>query len=152
MMVVLETAKAARETNDLDAAEAVARAVIPKIRVYAALNTLDNARKGGRIGKLTGLVGSLLAIKPVVEISGVARDESRQRTRIGSLRYLGDLLRNAGPLAAVGVAHSAALDLEVFLDMLNGIFPREDIVVSYLGPVIGTHAGPKAMGLCYELA
>jgi DegV family protein with EDD domain len=152
MMVVLETAKAARETNDLDAAEAVARAVIPKIRVYAALNTLDNARKGGRIGKLTGLVGSLLAIKPVVEISGVARDESRQRTRIGSLRYLADLLRNAGPLAAVGVAHSAALDLEVFLDMLNGIFPREDIVVSYLGPVIGTHAGPKAMGLCYELA
>lgn len=152
-MVVLEAAEVAAATNDLDATEAAALAVVPRIRVFGALDTMDYARKGGRIGTIRALMGSLLSIKPIVEIrEGIVTAESRQRTRAGSLEYLVKLLRKAGELEALAIAHAAAPDLGVFLDMLAGIFPRDDILVNYIGPVIGTHAGPRCMGLCYRLA
>jgi DegV family protein with EDD domain len=152
-MVVLEAAKVARLTGDIDASEAAARAVVPKIRVFGALDTMDNVRKGGRIGAAKALLGSLLSIKPIIEIrEGVAEAESRQRTRAGSLEYLVNKLKDAGKLDGLAVAHAAAPDLETFLDMLKGIYPREDILINYIGPVIGTHAGPRCVGICYRLA
>jgi DegV family protein with EDD domain len=151
-LVVLEAARVARATNDLDAAEAGARAVVPKIRVFGALDTMDNVRKGGRIGTARALLGSLLSIKPIIEIrDGLAEAESRQRTRAGSLEYLVNKLKQAGKLDGLAVAHAAAPDLEVFLEMLTGIFPPEEILVNYIGPVIGTHAGPRCIGICYRL-
>jgi DegV family protein with EDD domain len=151
-LVVLEAARVARATNDLDAAEAAARAVVPKIRVFGALDTMDNVRKGGRVGTARALLGSLLSIKPIIEIrDGLAEAESRQRTRAGSLEYLVNKLKQAGKLDGLAVAHAAAPDLEVFLEMLTGIFPPEEILVNYIGPVIGTHAGPRCIGICYRL-
>jgi len=152
-MVVLEASQVGTATNELDAAEAAASAVVPNIRVFGALDTMDNVRKGGRIGAAKALMGSLLSIKPIVEIrDGVAVEESKQRTRAGSLDYLVNKLKNAGPLAGLAVAHAAAPDLEAFLDRLEGIYPREEILVNYIGPVIGTHAGPRCVGVCYRLA
>ena len=52
-------------------------------------------------------------------------------------------------LEALAVAHAAAVDLEPFLDMLASVFPREDSLVSYLGPVIGAHGGPGCLGVAY---
>ena len=151
-LVVLEAARVATATNDLDATEAAARAVVPKIRVFGALDTMDNVRKGGRIGTARALLGSLLSIKPIIEIrDGLAEAESRQRTRAGSLEYLVNKLKQAGKLDGLAVAHAAAPDLEVFLEMLTGIFPPEEILVNYIGPVIGTHAGPRCIGICYRL-
>jgi len=133
--------------------EAAARAVVPKIRVFGALDTMDYVRKGGRIGSTRALVGSLLSIKPIVEIrDGVAVAESRQRTRAGSLEYLANIVKRAGKLDGLGVVHAAAPDLDVFLDMLAGVFPRDEILLSYLGPVIGTHAGPRCIGICLRPA
>ena len=100
-MVVLEAAKVAQTTDDLDATEAAARAVVPKIRVFGALDTMDNVRKGGRIGAAKALLGSLLSIKPIIEIhGGVAEAESRQRTHAGSLEYLVNKLKQAGSWTA----------------------------------------------------
>jgi DegV family protein with EDD domain len=150
-MVVLAAASAAAETGDLEATEKVARSVVPRIRVFGALDTMDNVRKGGRIGAARALVGSLLSIKPIIEIKGAALAESKQRTRGGSLEYLANKLREAGPLEGLAIAHAAAPDLEVFLDMIEGIYPREKILINYIGPVIGTHAGPRCLGICYQL-
>ena len=149
-MVVLETARVGAATNDVDLAEAAARAVVPNVQVFCTLDTTDNVRKGGRIGAAKALLGSLLSIKPVLEIrDGVVKGESRQRTRARSLQYLVDLVKRAGKLEALAVAHAAAVDLEAFLDMLAGVFPREDTLVNYLGPVIGTHGGPGCLGVAY---
>jgi len=152
-MVVLEAAQVAAATDDLGDAEAAARAVVPRIRVFGALDTMDNVRKGGRIGTARALLGSILSIKPIVEIrDGVAVAESRQRTRAGSLEYLANKLRNAGELERLAVVHAAAPDLEAFLDMIEDVYPRDEILINYLGPVIGTHAGPRCIGICYRLA
>jgi len=152
-MIVLEAAEVAAATNDLDATEAAARALVPKVRVLGALDTMENLRKGGRVGSAKALLGSLLSIKPIIEIrEGVVEAESRQRTRTRSLEYLATKVKEAGPLDGLAVAHAAAPDLEVLLGMLASIFPSDDILVSYIGPVIGTHAGPGCIGVCYRLA
>jgi DegV family protein with EDD domain len=150
-MVVLEAAELAAANQDLATTEAGARLIVPRVHVFGALDTLDNVRKGGRIGAAKALMGSLLSIKPILEISGGAKDESRQRTRAGSLEYLVDKLRRAGPLEGLSVVHAAAPDLDLFLGMLEDIYPREKILVNYIGPVIGTHAGPRCVGICYRL-
>jgi DegV family protein with EDD domain len=150
-LIVLETAKVAAETNDLDLVEAAAREVVPDIRVFCAFDTLDNVRKGGRIGTARALVGTFLSIKPIVQIrDGVVQAESRPRTRLRSLEYLANVVKGAGPLGSLAVAHAAAPDLDVFLAMLAGTFPPDKVLVNYLGPVIGAHAGPGCVGVCFR--
>lgn len=152
-MIVLEAAEVAAATKDLAAAEAAAEAMIQKVRVLGALDTMENLRRGGRVGSAKALLGSLLSIKPIIEIrDGVVEAESRQRTRTRSLEYLATKVKQAAPLQGLAVAHAAAPDLDVLLEMLAGAFPREDILISYIGPVIGTHAGPGCIGVCYRVA
>ena len=152
-MIVLEAAQIAAATNDLDATERAAREMIPKVRVLGALDTMENLRRGGRVGSAKALLGSLLSIKPIIEIrDGVVEAESRQRTRARSLEYLATKVKEAGPLKGLAVAHAAAPDLDAFLGMIGGSFPPEDVLISFIGPVIGTHAGPGCIGVCYRLA
>lgn len=152
-LIVLETAKVAAETRDLDLVEAAAQAVVPDIRVFCAFDTLDNVRKGGRIGAATALLGTFLSIKPIIQFrDGVVQPESRPRTRARSLEYLANVVKGAGPLRSLAVAHGAAPDLDMFLAMLAGLFPIERILVNYLGPVIGAHAGPGCVGVCFRPA
>jgi DegV family protein with EDD domain len=152
-MVVLEAAKAAAVTEDIDLVESAAQTAVAEVRVYCAFDTLDNVRKGGRIGTAKALLGSLLAIKPVIQIAdGVVRFESRQRTRARSLEYLANLVRHAGKLEALAVAHAAAADLDAFLEMLAAVFPLDRILVNHLGPVIGAHGGPGCIGVSWRAA
>jgi DegV family protein with EDD domain len=120
---------------------------VANVRVFGAIDTLDNLKKGGRIGGAAALVGSLLAIKPVIEVrGGVVEQESKQRTRVRSLRYLADKVLAAGPIARLAVFGADAPDLDEFLDLLDGVRPTERMLLGDIGPVIGTHCGPGAVG------
>jgi DegV family protein with EDD domain len=123
------------------------------VRVFGTLDTLDYLQRGGRIGSARALLGSLLSVKPIIEVrDGAVSAESRQRTRGRSFDYLVAKVRAAGKLRSLGVAHAAAPDVEDLLRALAELYPREDILVSYIGPVIGTHTGPRTVGVCYRLA
>ena len=149
--VVLDAADAAAKGGDLEAVRAAAQESTATVTVTGALGGLDALRRGGRIGAAQAFFGSLLSIKPIVEIrGGVVVGESRQRTRARSLRYLVDMARNAGPLRRVAVAHGAATDLDEFVAMLEAALPDVEILVTYIGPVIGAHAGPGTIGLCMQ--
>ena len=50
----------------------------------------------------------------------------------------------------LAVMHGDAPDLDEFLDLLDAHFPREDIVIGDIGAVIGTHGGPRVMGVAYH--
>jgi DegV family protein with EDD domain len=151
-ILALDAARGARDGKGLDEIADVATADRDRIRVYGTLNTLDNLRKGGRIGSAQAIFGSLLSIKPVIEVrDGVVEAESRQRTRSRSLEYLADKVKDAGDVEVIAVAHAAASDVDQFISLLAAKFPRDDILVSYIGAVIGTHSGPGCMGVCFKL-
>ena len=114
------------------------------------LDTLENLRRGGRIGSAQALLGSLLSIKPVVEVrNGVVEGESKQRTRSRSLQYLADRVLSGEPPARLAVVHAAADDVGLVIEKLRSITPPDGIVVNTIGPVVGAHTGLGTIGVCW---
>ncbi|MGH9178025.1 MAG: DegV family protein [Acidimicrobiales bacterium] len=151
--VALVAARLAAEGHDLDGVVKGAEEVVPRTRTYAALDTLENLRKGGRIGAAQAFLGSMLSIKPIIEVAGgKVEPESKQRTRGRSLRYLADKVRQSAPVENLCVLHGQAPDLDEMLELLSGTCPREQILVGDVGPVIGTHAGPRVMGVTFTVS
>ena len=143
-LVVTEAARAAADGAGLDDVVAAAERAVTAMKLYGAIDTLENLKKGGRIGGAKALLGSMLSIKPVVE------EESKQRTRSRSLRYLADKVRSAGPVSRLAVFSADAPDLDEFVGLLEGITPTEGgTLFGDVGPVIGTHAGRGAIGVAW---
>jgi DegV family protein with EDD domain len=117
------------------------------------LDTLENLKKGGRIGGAQALLGSMLAIKPVIEVrDGVVHEESKQRTRGRSLQYLAGKVTQAvgaGQVVELGIMHGDAVDIDKFVDLVAVALPRDKMLVGLVGAVIGTHAGPGVVGVAW---
>ena len=136
----------------MDEVVSLAEDLVARTRVLATLDTLENLKKGGRIGGAKALVGSMLSLKPIIEVrDGEVHPESRQRTRTRALAYLIDKVRGLGTLERLAVMHGDAPDIDEFLDRLSALYPRDDIVLGDIGAVIGTHAGPRTIGVTFQV-
>jgi len=123
-----------------------------RTRLFGALDTLEYLKKGGRIGNARALLGSMLSIKPIVEVrEGAVEEAGKVRTRSKALHLLAEKAK-AQPIDSLAVLHGQASDVEDLLDMLGEIFPRDDIVTGLVGPVIGTHAGPGVIGVSFQVS
>ena len=150
-ILVRNAARWAAGGGKLDEIADTAEEEVHRTRLFATFDTLEYLRKGGRIGRAQALVGSMLSMKPVIELrDGVVEPESRQRTRSRSLRYLADKVRAAAPVAYPTVLHADAPDHGELVGMLEEFLPAADILVTSIGAVIGTHAGPRAMGVAFQ--
>ena len=146
-LIVLHAAEVASAGGSLDEVVAAANHDVENMKLYGAIDTLENLKRGGRIGGARALLGSMLSIKPVIEVrDGVVEEESKQRTRGKSLRYMAEKVRSAGELSRLAVFSADAPDLDEFLGLLEGVQPT---LVGDIGPVIGTHAGPGAIGVAW---
>ena len=144
---------AARSAAEGDSLESIVATVLDqreRTKLYGTLDTLEFLKKGGRIGNARALLGSMLAIKPVVEVKdGVVEEAGKVRTRSKALRLLVDKVKE-GPVENLAVLHGNAPDLDELLDMLDPLVGRDEIVVGQIGPVIGTHAGPRVIGVTFQ--
>jgi DegV family protein with EDD domain len=149
-MVCIAAAEAAAAGAQLDEVVAAAGSVKDRLSVFGAIDTLDNLRKGGRIGGAAAALGTLLSIKPVIEVrNGVVEQESRQRTRARSLHYLSDKLHAAAPVERLSLLGADAPDLADFARMVSDVQSDKPPVIADIGPVVGTHAGPGAIGVAW---
>jgi DegV family protein with EDD domain len=145
--LLLEAAKVADGDAGVDSVLARIGDLVPRTRVFAALNTLENLKKGGRIGGARAMVGSMLSIKPLVDLTGgVVREAGKPRTRRKALHMLYERMTEAGPIDHVAVMHGGAPDIDEFLDLIAPRFPRTSLRVGTLGAVIGTHGGAEIIG------
>jgi DegV family protein with EDD domain len=152
-IMVLAGARAAAAGKALDDVAGTVEDLVPRTRVFGALDTLEYLKKGGRIGSARALLGSVLSVKPILRIQdGVVGEESKQRTRARALAHLVDIVKAAGAIENLGVLNGASPDLDAFLDLLDGLYPRSEIVVGDIGPVIGSHCGPGTLGVTYHVA
>lgn len=123
-----------------------------RTRLFGTLDTLEFLKKGGRVGNARALLGSMLAVKPVVEVrDGVVEEAGKVRTRSKALRLLADKVHEQ-PVEEVAVLQGDAPDIDDFLDLIEDVAPRDKIVVGSVGPVIGTHAGPGVLGVTFQLS
>jgi len=147
-LAAISAAELAASGAGLEEVVAHAEGLVSRTKVYGVVDTLDHLERGGRIGGARALLGSLLSIKPVVQVlDGIVAEESKQRTRARSLRYLADKIRAAGPYDRIAVSDGAAPDLHVLVDQLRDIPSEHPLVVVPLGPVVGTHTGPGTIGV-----
>jgi DegV family protein with EDD domain len=147
---VLLAAEAAAGGASVDEVVALVEDLSARTHVVGALDTLDNLKKGGRIGGAQALLGSLLSIKPILDIStGTVEEAGKARTRRRALEVLRDKVVEAGAVEHLCVTHGFAPDLDDMLRLLAEHHPRESIRVGHIGPVIGTHGGPRVMGVTW---
>jgi len=148
--LVLEAAQAARSSLGVDSVLRRVGDLISRTRVFAALNTLENLRKGGRIGGAKAMVGSMLSIRPVIDISGgVVQEAGKARTRKRAMQMLYERMIGAGAIEHVAVMHGGAPDLDDFLDLIAPHFARTLLRVGKLGAVIGAHGGAEIIGVSW---
>ena len=123
---------------------------IGRTHVYGVIGGLEHLQRGGRIGGARALLGSLLNIKPVIQLKdGEVAEESKQRTRARALAYLTDKVKADAPLERIAVADGACDDFPEVLARVEGIATEHPLLTVELGPVVGTHAGPNTVGVCY---
>ena len=148
--MVLEAAAAARNGADVEAVVALVESMIPRTEIYGGLDTLENLKKGGRIGSAKALLGSMLSVKPIIHIAdGAVEEAGKQRTRKRALEWMRDQLFAEGTVEKLSILHGQAPDIDAFLEMISERYPREQIRLGTIGAVIGTHGGPGVIGMCY---
>ncbi len=149
--IAIACARAAADGADLDTLESLATHLASRTRVVGALDTLENLKKGGRIGNARALLGTALSIKPIIEVrDGRVEQAGKQRTRSKALALVVERVReDAGRISDLAVLHADCSDVDQFVDSLRPLYGGE-IVVGEIGPVIGTHAGRGTIGVAYQ--
>jgi DegV family protein with EDD domain len=149
-LLVIEAAEAAGRGASYAEVAALARDTVDRLGLVGVLDTLEHLKKGGRIGSAQALLGSMLAIKPLLTLKdGKVAEEGRQRTRAKALDHAAKIARETAPFARLAVAHGAAEDLDVLLGKIEGLETDVPVVIADIGSVVGTHGGPGIVGICW---
>ena len=151
-LTAVECAERAAAGDGIDTIVALAQSLVPRTHVFGALDTLENLKKGGRIGGAKAMLASALAIKPLIEVrDGEVAEAGKQRTRGKALNSLVETLRNAGTVERLAVLHAQCPDVDDFVVKVREVYAGE-ILVGDIGAVIGTHAGQGTIGIAFRTA
>ncbi len=149
--IVLACAEAAGAGADQPSVVALANDLVARTRVFGALDTMENLKKGGRVGNAKALLATALSIKPIIAVeNGVVEQYGRQRTRSKAIKFLVEKVAAAkGHMEHLAVLHADCSDVDEFVAQLRPYFDG-DIVVGQIGPVVGAHAGRGTIGVAYH--
>ena len=147
--LVVAAAEAAQRGASYDEIVTLVQEMKPRTRVLAALGTLEYLHRGGRVDWIRAMVGTLLRIKPIVEVRmGEINLVERARTLGRSLGRLLVLVQDLGPLERAIVLHTNAPNLATsFADELQRVNPDWKRLIEPAGVTIASHAGPGAVGV-----
>jgi DegV family protein with EDD domain len=150
---VLEAATLAGQGASLDEVADYAARSTASTSVVAALDTLEYLKRGGRVGSTQAFFGGLLNIKPLITLTdGVVAPFGRVRTRSKAIGALEERAAAIGPaIKAAAVFHGAAGDIDLVVERIQQHL-AVPVIVSMLGPVVGTHTGPGTVGIAYLTA
>jgi DegV family protein with EDD domain len=152
--MALEGARLARAGRDRGTIAERLRALVIRARVICVVDTLTYLERGGRIGKARALLGSLLNVKPILQLKdGEVVPVGRARGRPQALNKLVELLERDGHVSQLAIMHGAAqADAEQLRERVAASYPGLDILLTEIGAVLGTHTGPGVIGFTYLLA
>ncbi len=148
VLVAADMIKAGRSADEV---EAELRALRPRTRLVAILDTLKYAIMGGRVSRLQGAIGGMLRVKPLMLVDqGEIHRLAPARTWSQAYQKTIEHIRGDGGPERIGILDALAPDNRAGLRAaLEQAFPGVPVFEAKLGAVIGTHAGPGAVGCAY---
>lgn len=159
--VGLLTLKAADlRDQGLDAAEIVesVRQLIPKVRTSFIIDTMEYLYKGGRCTALQAIFGSVLKIRPVIEVRQDGTLGVKDKLRGGRQKGLNALVkdfiahRDQLDLTRVFITHTGCDgDAAYLADVIRKSVPVEELLITTAGATISSHCGPNTIGIMYAL-
>lgn len=155
-LMVREAARMAGEGRPLAAILRCVEDMRDQMQIYFVLETLDHLARSGRIGRAAHLVGNLLDIRPILTMQeGVVVPHSRHRTYPRARREMRRLVEaraDPGPRLQIGVVHAGAAEAaRRMADALDAALDPGVLLFSEIGPGIGVHLGPGAVGVCWAV-
>ncbi|HHY36751.1 MAG TPA: DegV family protein [Firmicutes bacterium] len=151
-VLVLEAARAARAGKSKEEILDLVRRLRERIRVFFMVDTLEYLQKGGRIGKAQAFLGSMLNIKPILTLEkGVIVPAAKVRGRAKAMEQLLAKMEAAigtGRQRLMAMMHAANPEgMAELEEKARERWQPQEIIISTVGPVIGTHVGPGTLAL-----
>jgi DegV family protein with EDD domain len=144
---VLRAAKDAIKGNPTNSILNNIQSIQSRISLFALLDTFEYIHRSGRVSWAKAQIGSLLNIKPVVELNaGKVINRGTARTRKKGIQTLGEILKGLGPLEELAVLHTnAESDGKNFIKGFSPNNIHQPLLVN-VTTIIGTHVGPNGIG------
>ncbi len=119
------------------------------MNVYLTVDTLEYLRRGGRLSGIQTVLGSVLSIKPIIQLkNGELTLLERVRGKNRAIKKMIEKVPKT--VKRISICHvlnkSEALNVE---KILKERFPKVEISIDELGPIVGAHLGPKGIGICF---
>ncbi len=137
--------------DGLEAALAAIESTRKRLRVFAALDTMEYLRRSGRVPAAVTMLGSVLSIKPLIEVAdSQVKAIGAVRTTSQANEHMMSFLKSSGKLERLAILHTGAEErardfLRQVMNEISQSVPRE-IMMLNVTTVIGTHAGPNGLG------
>lgn len=128
---------------------------IENTKIFFVLSTLEYLKRGGRIGKVSAMIGSAFDIKPIITCNdeGIYTTVAKARGRKQSLRKVVELaleFAKDAPSVTLSIAHGNALEdaQDIKAEMIAQLSQVTNVFVGPVSPALGVHTGPGLIGVC----
>ncbi len=148
-MLVIAAARAARSGANLDQVAEMVRRNVPRVHLMILVDTLKYVVRGGRLNRPAGLVGTVLRVRPLLTLrEGDLKPAGVARTKARAVESLYNFAKRFSRVKELAVAYTTERDeADSLLGRLKAAFPDATGYLARVGPSLGTHAGPGAMGV-----
>ncbi len=157
-LIVRESARMQQSGYDIDAVHSFVQKAKIDSRIFFVVGTLTHLEKGGRIGKVAALSGSILNIKPLIVLAnGEINKAGLARSRKKAMLKLSELTKNyieqnhfsiSDFTLTIGTTNTPE-EIEVFTEILKSDLPNIEMIEPFqIGATIATHTGPMTLGVC----
>ena len=148
-LVVIAVAKETRKNVKLDDLIDFTHKALKRSHFIVYFDTLKYLTQGGRIGKAQRFLGSVLSIKPILNIKeGEMSPVTRVRSIATGVTYLHNFIAGFKNIETIGIETTTSLErADIFAKLLSADYPNVPILRSTVSPVLGVYGGPKAIAV-----
>lgn len=148
-MLVVAAARQALAGASLDQVAGFIHRCVPHVHLMILVDTLKYVIRGGRLNRASGLVGTVLRVRPLLTLrEGDLMPAGVARTKAKAVERLYSFAKSFSRVKELAVAYTTEPEEAIsLLARLKALFPNATSYLARVGPSLGTHAGPGAMGV-----
>ncbi len=153
--MAMAAARAAKRGASLELCTKLVENIRENTQIFFAVDTLEFLHRGGRIGGAARFLGTALGLKPILylkdgKVEALEKVRSSRRAHQRLVELVETAIDGKSPTNVIGVVHASSEDAaREILSLAKNKFNPDEVFITSISPVLGTHTGPGAIGLAY---